>query len=66
MSHKDAPERTPQQIGFEEFWIKLKGPGCIGFGRGKDGSYLSEFARDAWAAWQRAHREGYHLALCTV
>jgi hypothetical protein len=52
MSHKDAPPLTAEQTAFETFWIELKGPKFCGYGRDKAGSYLAEFVRDAFTAWQ--------------
>ena len=58
MSHKDAPPLTPEQERMEAFYRSRLAPRgtTVGWGRGKDGSYLTEFARDAWAAWQEAQR----------
>jgi hypothetical protein len=56
MSHKDAPPLTDEQARMEAFYrARLARRGVtVGWGRAKDGSYLSEYARDAWAAWNEA------------
>lgn len=56
MSHKDAPPLTAEQLIMEAFYIArlaLQGM-TVGWGRAKDGSYLSQYAKDARAAWQAA------------
>lgn len=63
MTHKEAPPPTPEQERFEKFWLELKGPGYTGFGRGKDGGYLSEFSRDAYRAWTAAQEQAAPSAL---
>ncbi len=53
MSHKDAPPLTPEQARMEAFYNARLNPRgvTVGWGRDKDGNYLAEYARDAWAAW---------------
>jgi len=53
MSSKQAPSETLVQQAVREFYTKHwagAGRGC-GWGRDKHGKFLSEFARDAEAAW---------------
>jgi hypothetical protein len=56
MSHKDAPALTIEQERMEAFYQALhEGRGVtVGWGRDKEGKYFSQYARDAWAAWQAA------------
>lgn len=54
MSHKDAPPLTAEQERMETFYRANMPKGAVGWGRAKDGSYLAEFARLAWKAWQAA------------
>jgi hypothetical protein len=44
------------QERFEGFWKERKGAGYTGFGKSRDGVYLTEFVRDAWAAWEAAQK----------
>lgn len=62
MSHKDAPPLAPEQERMEAFYtMRLAAQGTtIGFGRDKNGNYLSIYARDAWAAWQEAQKRSNH------
>lgn len=56
MSHKDVPARSPEQERMEGFWDKLfaRTGTTIGWGRDKDGNYLSNLAAACWAAWKAA------------
>jgi hypothetical protein len=59
MSHKDAPPETETQRAVREFYTdRLASRGITaGWGRGKDGQFLSEYARDAHAAWIAAQED---------
>lgn len=56
MSHKEAPPETRVQTVIREFYTARLAPRgiAIGWGRDKHGRFLSEYARDAQAAWQAA------------
>lgn len=56
MSHKDSPPLSDEQTRMEAFYTERQASRgvAVGWGRDKAGHYLSEFARDAWAAWQAA------------
>ena len=43
---------------FEKWWTERKGVGYTGFGKSRDGVYLTEFVRDAYAAWCYAYTAG--------
>jgi hypothetical protein len=61
MSNKDAPPLTIAQQQMETFCKdQLEKQGVtVGWGRDKDGNYLSGYARDAWKAWSAAFAAGY-------
>jgi hypothetical protein len=54
-AHRRANKMTNQER-FESFWKERKGAGYTGFGKSRDGVYLTEFVRDAWAAWEAAQK----------
>lgn len=56
MSAKDATPETYYQTQMREWYTTYfaKRGEQLAWGRGKDGQYLSQFARDAEAAWQAA------------
>jgi hypothetical protein len=56
MSHKEAPPLTDEQRAFEScLQASQENVGVhITFGRGKDGNYLSEYARICFRLWQKA------------
>ncbi len=59
MSSKQAPPETDLQREVREWWtsrLAERGVG-VGWGRDKHGKFLSEFAKDAEAAWKVAKAE---------
>lgn len=65
MSHKDAPPETLVQTQCREWWQTLhREQGVtVGWGRDKRGAFLSQFARDAEAAWTAAQGK-VRCAIC--
>jgi hypothetical protein len=53
VSHKDAGPETPTQTAVREWWTARLSPrgATVGWGRDKHGKFLTEFSRDAEAAW---------------
>lgn len=49
-----APPETPTQIACRQWWQQRLGTTSVGWGRDKRGGYLTEFARNAQAAWEAA------------
>lgn len=58
MTHKDAPPERPSQTAMREFCTQMLAPRgvTVGWGRGKDGQFLSQYAKDAEDIWLAAIR----------
>lgn len=56
MSHRDAPPLTPEQERMERWYHRNTAANSISFGRTADGTYLAEWTRLAWKAWQAAQQ----------
>ena len=54
MSHRDAPPLTDEQRRMEAWYHANAPANSISFGRMADGTYLAEWSRLAWKAWQAA------------
>lgn len=56
----ELPPETPTQIAVRQWWTARLAPRgqTAGWGRTKDGRYLTEHARDLEAAWVAAQQDG--------
>lgn len=56
MTHRDAPERTLDQLRFEAAYsaINQRRNMTVGLSRAANGTYHAQAAQDAWTLWQQA------------
>jgi hypothetical protein len=63
MTHKDAPERAPDQLRFETYYRARweQESVYVAMGRDRNGRYFAVSTQIAWETWQEAQkRNGQH------